>query len=525
MRVCFALTNQSDYEFILSAPIFSAANVYCGKVVYSSEYLLPLLSNDFTDVLIIDAEIPGPDIFEAISKIKFQKSLEVIVIAPSADFQYAYKSMKAHVSELLVRPFTKEQISNALLDASRLLGSSSQSQIPISSKSRNMFAEQLSVILNGIKTIHEINHVFHTTFQEGLFRVATFAVDYSNVSQISEIAEQIWHVILRFLHNNIWFNTYDIVYSIIYNEIRIVFNYPAFADAEVLRQLPNLFLYTQNVCNTSPDLKIFMGVGRAYPDINNLPDSCDESKHSIWIRMSPNFPKNRIVTYTDGALSNDDRTKILTLDKQIKNAINALNKHLFIQYINDFFTLPADTLSSVLAKQTLLNHVKFLRDKYMDRINYFENAYSFYYNTKMTLLTSQTFDEYKMRYIKAFTDMFDHLSAYNSDSVQAKYIIRVKNIIENNYMKALSLEAVAEEMKLSPNYLSRLFHKTTGQTFSDYLLNQRIIAAQTLLSETDYRIKEISSSVGYSDQRYFSRIFFNKIGITPSEYRKLHRNS
>lgn len=524
MRVCLALANHDDYEFISRAPLFSAVGMDCGKVLYSSENLVPLLSSDLTDVLVIDTEIPGPDIFECINKIKSQRPLEVVVITPRADFHIAYQAMKARVCELIVRPYTPEQISKALLEASKYLRLSGSSPASQSENSRNVFAKQLSVIIDGNKTIDEINYAFHTTFQTGLFKVLTFAIDYSNISHISEIAEQIWHSLRSFFHQNIWFNTYDVVYSIIYNEIRIVLNYPETADAEIVRLLPNMLLYAQNTIRSSPELKLFMGVGRAYSDINMIPVSSEESKNGIWTRMSPNFAENRIVTYADDNLSSKYRTKIIELDKRIVNAMDTLNQKTFVKYINEFFTLPTDILCSAFAKQILLSQVRHFRDEYANQINQFDNVCSFYYSTKMTLLTSQTFAEYKKRYLRAFLDMFGRLESYNEESHQNKYIVQVKNIIKNNYMNKLTLDTVAEEVELSPNYLSRIFPMATGRTFSDYLLEVRLDAAKALLAGTDYRIKEISSSVGYPDQQYFARVFTKKIGITPSQYRSLQKN-
>jgi two-component system response regulator YesN len=95
------------------------------------------------------------------------------------------------------------------------------------------------------------------------------------------------------------------------------------------------------------------------------------------------------------------------------------------------------------------------------------------------------------------------------------------------YMKAcctrsLSLERVAEQVHLNPSYLSTIFKKETGQNFSDYLISCRINEAKRLLRESNLKIAEISSSVGYTDKRHFSRVFTKTVGIKASAYRTLH---
>jgi len=115
--------------------------------------------------------------------------------------------------------------------------------------------------------------------------------------------------------------------------------------------------------------------------------------------------------------------------------------------------------------------------------------------------------------------MFERLlSAVGSCS--NKSVEQTKTYIVNNYMKEISLETAARQVQLSPPYLSRLFKEETGQTFSDFLLEQRLQNAKVLLIKTNYKINEISSAVGYYDQRYFSRLFTRHIGLTPSMFRK-----
>lgn len=98
-------------------------------------------------------------------------------------------------------------------------------------------------------------------------------------------------------------------------------------------------------------------------------------------------------------------------------------------------------------------------------------------------------------------------------------ITAAKNYLDEHYAGNISLETVAESISLSAPYLSRLFSSQIGKTFIDYLTDLRIAKACQLLREGKLSIKEISSSVGYTDPNYFSRIFKRVIGKTPSEYK------
>jgi len=86
----------------------------------------------------------------------------------------------------------------------------------------------------------------------------------------------------------------------------------------------------------------------------------------------------------------------------------------------------------------------------------------------------------------------------------------------------LTLESIAERVHLNTSYFCTIFKKETGQNFSDYLTGCRIKEAKRLLRESSLRISQICSAVGYTDYKYFSKIFKKSVGMNPSAYRVLH---
>jgi two-component system response regulator YesN len=96
---------------------------------------------------------------------------------------------------------------------------------------------------------------------------------------------------------------------------------------------------------------------------------------------------------------------------------------------------------------------------------------------------------------------------------------RAKEYIKNNFSKSITLEDVAREISVSPQYLSKLFKEETGENFIDYMTGTRIRIAKSLLESDEMSIKEICFSIGYSDPNYFSRTFKKIVGSTPTEYK------
>ena len=79
---------------------------------------------------------------------------------------------------------------------------------------------------------------------------------------------------------------------------------------------------------------------------------------------------------------------------------------------------------------------------------------------------------------------------------------------------------MAEEVNLSPSYLSKKFHNTIGKTISEYLNSERLKHAALELISTKHSITEIALNSGFNDANYFKDVFKKTFGISPREYRK-----
>lgn len=99
-------------------------------------------------------------------------------------------------------------------------------------------------------------------------------------------------------------------------------------------------------------------------------------------------------------------------------------------------------------------------------------------------------------------------------------ILSITDYIEQNFRRKLLLEEIAERENLSLTYLSHFFKAALGETFHEYLNQKRFEYACHLLATTDRKILDISLSSGFSDVRYFNRIFQNQFGCTPRDYRQ-----
>ncbi len=96
----------------------------------------------------------------------------------------------------------------------------------------------------------------------------------------------------------------------------------------------------------------------------------------------------------------------------------------------------------------------------------------------------------------------------------------VVHFIKNNYTQNITVQDVADYFYLSASHFQRLFKKTTGLTFTQYLQNVRIQKCCELLKSTDIPIYQIANQVGYLDMKFFHALFRKKTGVTPRQYRQ-----
>ena len=108
------------------------------------------------------------------------------------------------------------------------------------------------------------------------------------------------------------------------------------------------------------------------------------------------------------------------------------------------------------------------------------------------------------------------------ETANRKYVVdKIVEYIEDHYNEKISLDQIAENMYLSPFYISRIFKSETGSAPIRRLINIRLEKAKELL-EGGYQgsIQEVAAMVGYDDAYHFSKLFKKRYGVSPSQVRR-----
>ena len=115
--------------------------------------------------------------------------------------------------------------------------------------------------------------------------------------------------------------------------------------------------------------------------------------------------------------------------------------------------------------------------------------------------------------------LIDPEEEYSEDSDKEQFT-RIAEYLELHLEENISLATVTKEFAINRNKLYDIFMKQTSMTCLAYLLNLRLDLAKILLTKTELPIGEISDRVGYPDPNYFTKVFKENVGMTPSQYRK-----
>lgn len=99
-------------------------------------------------------------------------------------------------------------------------------------------------------------------------------------------------------------------------------------------------------------------------------------------------------------------------------------------------------------------------------------------------------------------------------------VARVKEFVNKNYKKDISVSVIAEELNINYNYLSHHFKNETNENLSSYINKVRVEKAKIYLADVKIPISDISEMVGFSEHNYLSKTFKKITNYTPSEYRR-----
>ena len=144
----------------------------------------------------------------------------------------------------------------------------------------------------------------------------------------------------------------------------------------------------------------------------------------------------------------------------------------------------------------------------------FEERIDLFFNEEGTFLL----EEYKKRIKREITIFLKKVKRKTLPNNQ-NIIYEIEKYLQANFDRDVKLQEISEHFYISREYISRKFKQEFNVNISDYIVKTRMTKAKSLLKNSQLKIYDIASMIGYQDDKYFRKVFKKVEGITPNEYR------
>lgn len=131
-------------------------------------------------------------------------------------------------------------------------------------------------------------------------------------------------------------------------------------------------------------------------------------------------------------------------------------------------------------------------------------------------------NEISMLHYEMCLDYTKRMKNLRKKKITSMPVAKAIDYIYDHLHTRITLESLADYVKLNPSYLSRLFKKETGLTVNRYIRVKKLETAKNMLLYSEYTPAEISTILAFPSQSYFTEVFRKELGTTPAEYRITH---
>lgn len=481
--------------------------------------LLALAEKSNLDLLVVSSDLEEISGITAVQILRHRwgSGFRLVLVCDAGDFPAAQAGIQLKAEALLTRPSVTENLAEVLLKAAE--------QVPASPVERagsdykqiigSLFRDRIHRMPAEQYMPEElVNSAYATAFQPGAYRVVIICIDIGSDQDLPEAFAQVDRMLAQLFQQmeGICWEALPLMSSALQRQW--VLNYPPDQDEAVLKMLRNQaeLLARQH----SDPLRVAFCCSDCFSSMKGIRKKLNEASDVKWSRFLREEPFLLYSRETECASAIEALYQ--SLEKQLLRACTTLDLVLFQQGLERLFSLPDDVVGHSRTRALIRRVESYMFDTNRDLIASFANVEQTARQMENALQQVSSLEDYKCRYaqhmLTLFSQILDTVKVQNT-----KPVYLAKGYVRSHFAQHIGLEKVAEYVGLNRTYLSYLFKKETGIGLPDFINQCRIDEAKRLLETTDMKILSIASMVGFSDPRYFSRVFHAWEGCGPKDYR------
>jgi two-component system response regulator YesN len=489
-----------------------------------------ILQNDnCIDVIMTDIRMRQMDGLELISRIREAGLvIELVISSGYGEFNYAQQAIKLGVSVYLLKPITREQLELEFkclkmtldekhLQKNELLRAKSLKREKENLTKKEWFQRCLLKEEN-VPGLAESLEKFDSRFVSSSYMTLVAAID--DYHQFNLTYNAIDQKLCKFIVMNILSEiTYSFqgLESVLLSDNEYVFFIPVEPSDELAAERTQLIgsLFQQALKKYLKIFNITISVGGSRPVCGPEELVCSYRQALKSLRNKFFLGTLSIISHNERIGWNEECHYSLALEKKLTVALKKNDTDAAFMVIDDLFSL--------YKEQGTIEGIRWITGELL------VNIYKELTDIKSIVVSSEVLRKMQneLMYVETLVELHEKtreailliVNLMQMESMGLGPIAKGIEYVKLNLDKDMSLQEVAKYAGISPSYFSTQFKQEQGQNFIKYMVALRMEKARGLLEQTRLTIIEIGEQVGYHSYRYFTRVFKEQFGITPSEYR------
>jgi two-component system, response regulator YesN len=488
---------------------------------------LELASLHNPDLVMSDIRMPQMDGITFVEKLRqINESCIVLMVTGYQDFEYARSLMRFGVSDYMLKPINYEELENKIRNLAEHIRAKKQSKLEeeqIWGKMKSLAYEKIlyDVLMNYTEiTPSTLLPIDEMDLENLTYFFAMIDVDeYSHRSlQWTEEERKLWNFAVRnvlqdsLVGKNLKFK----VLQMREGEWCLLIQFEAVEEQCTPHSMQQLAEQLQN--DVLRTVKFDTSVG-LYPEavgIRKLSGVYKKLQRLMQFRLGK---QQSVLIYKDSKEPSDTHITLWYLVEEIVTGLKQLKRVKTENALERLKSLLEGPPNSSFARAYQMLHfliLHLLRElREMNSINSHEEE-------KVWLKLDKS--ESIQHLLQVMVQLVSlGLEGTNKKKNSELLMAEAKEYIRTHYSMDFGIEDIASALGISSSYFSLLFKQQFGETFVEYVTKHRMELAKSMLLLSDKSITDIGKSVGYTERRYFTKVFQKFTGEIPSEFRDRRR--